>query len=85
MVDSRVRVQSSPSPVEHQKLIIRLNQWSTLFKNKYKKIYSISHTTLPLFLSHLHRFQFTTNMQMLVESKMEPVMIKNYPYHGAIE
>jgi len=34
MVDSRVRVQLGPSPMNHEKNTNRLNKWSDLFKLK---------------------------------------------------
>jgi hypothetical protein len=49
-VDSRVRVQLSPSPVDHEKYAIRFNQRFTFAKNKMKKIYTFSHTILPIYL-----------------------------------
>jgi hypothetical protein len=43
-VDSRVRVQLSPSPVDHEKYTIRFNQRFIFVKNKKKKIYTFPHT-----------------------------------------
>jgi len=79
MVDSRVRVQLSPSPVKHQKNIIKLNQWSRLFKSKIENIYFFPHTTLSLFLfpfvslSIHHKY-----VQDAADNKMDPVMKIGY-------
>jgi hypothetical protein len=47
LVDSRVRDQLSPSPVDQNLNVIRLNQWFRFIKNKNENIHKMSHTIFP--------------------------------------
>lgn len=44
LMDSRVRDQLSPSPVDQNINVIRLNQWFRFIKNKNENIHNMSHT-----------------------------------------
>ena len=46
MVDSRVRVQLSPSPMDHKKNTNRLDRWSKFIQIKGGNIYNYSHSIL---------------------------------------
>jgi len=44
MVDSTVRVQLSPSPVDHEANTVGFDQGTRFIQNKYESIYTFSHT-----------------------------------------
>jgi hypothetical protein len=46
LVDSRVRVQLSPSPVDHEKNTVGLNTWFRFIQIKCRNIYNYSHSIL---------------------------------------
>jgi len=46
MVDSRVRDQLSPSPVDHEKITVRFNEWTRFVRNKNENICTFPHTIL---------------------------------------
>jgi len=55
MVNSRVRDQSSPSPMKHTKITVKFNQGSRSIENKTDNIYTFhTQSYLPLLFFQLH-------------------------------
>lgn len=78
MVDSRARVQLSPSPVKQIKYIVRSNQCFRFLKIKYENICLLLHSIVSLSIPHICVLSNLLNIRIKRLLKIKKLMPKTF-------